>query len=205
MRTRRGSFGRREPPVVIARCIQVVLTVVVLFVGCSSCDGSSGGSVSDQETEYSQLMKRPDSDQAAARYGEILAKVREQLSAVSPSVKGWTSAKDGTAGGCNDFPDVGFDGEFVSTGNWYTQAPMPEGDWARAVQAVDKLVRAYGFDSGPVTAVDRPGNHYVAFYDEYRAELVISGGHTLGVLLMSGCHLTTAAKERGHPEPTSTY
>jgi hypothetical protein len=179
--------------------------VFVLVISCSSCGTSSGGSVSDQESEFAQLMKRPDIDQAGARYEAILAKVRQQLTEVSPTVKNWVSLKDGTGGGCTDFPNIGFDGDFVSTGNWYTEVPIPEADWDRAVQAVDRLVRTYGFDSGPVAAVDRPADHYVAFYDGYHAELVITGGHSLDVLLMSGCHLTAAAKRRGHPDAASTY
>jgi hypothetical protein len=180
----------------------LAVLAVVLVVCCSSCGSSSGDS---QESEFAQLMKRPDIDQAGARYERILAKVRQQLTDVAPTVKDWISLKDGTAGACNDFPDVGFDGEFMSTGNWYTDAPIPEVDWAQAMVAVDKLVRAYGFDSGSVAAVDRPADHYVAFYDDYHAELIISGGHSLDVVLMSGCHLTAAAKKLGHPEPTSAY
>jgi hypothetical protein len=151
----------------------------------------------DRETQFSQLMRRPDIDQATGRYEEVYGRVRQRLSDVVPALADWKSGGDrGTAMCGTDFPDLGADGRIAMLGNWSAEAPIPDGDWARAIQAVDEVVRGYGFDSGPIAAADKPQNHYVAFYDQYRAALTISSGHSTDVLLITGCHLTSAARER---------
>jgi hypothetical protein len=45
----------------------------------------------------------------------------------------------------------------------------------------------------------------VAFYDQFGGELTIASDKKTDILLMSGCHLTAAAKQRGRPTPPPTY
>jgi Lipoprotein confined to pathogenic Mycobacterium len=183
-----------------------MVVVMVAIAGCASGGESSEGSMSGNETQFSQLMQRPDIDQVAAGYEAMYAKVRQELSVVVPMLVDWRSNDDPATSMCGgDYSDLGADGQTRSLPNWLTVAPIPDADWARAVRAVDVVVRGYGFDSGPITAADKPGNHYVAFYDKYSAALTISSGHSTDILLVTGCHLTAAAKDRGHPTPTPTY
>lgn len=57
----------------------------------------------------------------------------------------------------------------------------------------------------PKTVVDRPGDHEVAIYDKYGAELIVGTANNTFLSLYTGCHLTQEAKEHGKPDDTPLY
>jgi hypothetical protein len=161
--------------------------------------------VADVDFVFSGLAHRPDIDAAAVRYGQMYAEVRRRLSEVVPSVTGWRPIDRPSTALCGaDVPGLGADGQTRSLGNWLADAPVPDADWTDAVAAVHEVVHSYGFTSGPVGSVDRPGDHEVAFYDDYQAQLTVGTGKHTGLLLITGCHLTAEAKRRGHPAEQSS-
>jgi hypothetical protein len=163
--------------------------------------GCDQGSVSAEQTEFAELTKGPDIDQITARYKEMYTKVQQAITAVAPNIAEWQQDGDdgGDSGCCGEFssvsiPDGGQIGLPIVNG-----APIPPAEWTRAV---DQVVRGYGFNSGPS---DVPNRQYVTFYDQFGSELTIASDKKTDILLMSGCHLTAAAKQRGRPTPPPTY
>ncbi|WP_407919867.1 LppA family lipoprotein [Haloechinothrix halophila] len=61
----------------------------------------------------------------------------------------------------------------------------------------------HGFGE-PKTVADRRGDHEVAIYDRYGAELIVGTAKNTILSLSTGCHLSRDAHRRGTPDPGST-
>jgi hypothetical protein len=144
---RRFGLGRRR----VALCaVAVAVAIVLAGAGCDQ------GSVSAEQTELAELVKRPDVDQITARYKEMYAKIRQTISAAVPSAADWQDDGDGGSSGCGgEFSSVTIpDARAIGLPNWAT-APIPGAEWTRTINAVDQVVRGYGFNSGPSAAPNR--------------------------------------------------
>jgi hypothetical protein len=189
-----------------------LITAACMALALSACGPDSPPETSvDQKTEqFNELMKRPDIDQAVARYEEMYAKVRDQLSAVVPTLK-WERTDELSSSGCaREFAavDAGarqFDAVERGLPNWTAAGRIPDTQWTPTLSAVVNIARTYGFDSGPVVVKDQPADHYVTSRDPYGAEITFGTAVNTILTVRTGCHLTAEAKKRGIPAPTPTY
>ena len=158
--------------------------------------------------QFQQLMQRPDIDQAAARYEEMYAKVRQTISAAVPALV-WKTHDQLTRAGCgSDFGAIDVagrsDAEHRSLANWVAEGNIPDSNWEHIVSLVRQVAQSYGFDGGyNVTA--RKGEHEIVFHDQYDAELQLGTADNTTLGLRTGCHLTAAAKQRGALAPLPSY
>jgi hypothetical protein len=119
--------------------------------------------------QFSELMKRPDIDQAVARYDEMYTKARGQLKAVVPALT-WRQT--------GDCPGQVVDGssrqsrrERDSLTCGTRPAELDGGRqhsrraWEQAVSVVRGIAQGYGFDAGEVT-VNRLSDHEIVFHDQ---------------------------------------
>lgn len=160
------------------------------------------------EQQFAELMKRPDIDDAVARYSRLYTEIRQRLSTAFPQLH-WEQIDVPGGAGCGfDFSEVNHGAEFDAVsrtvGSWAAKGSLPDPDWPRAVAIVDGVTRGYGFTSGPISPVDRPGEHQANFFDPYKAELVFGTAINTTLTFFTGCHLTAQAKQRGHLAPTTT-
>jgi hypothetical protein len=135
--------------------------------------------------------------------------VRDQLSAAFPGMT-WTQTlqPNGAAYG-SDFAAIDADrpqNDAVTRtlGNWNTNMSIPDAQWGKALTVVEAVAQHYGFNP-PKVLVNRPGAHGVQFDDQYQAVLNFGVGNSAGLTFITGCHLTAAAKRRGHLAPVPTY
>ena len=154
--------------------------------------------------QFSQLMQRPDIEQAAARYQEMDQKIRDALTVTFPALE-WQQDTPIAGAACGaGYPGLGGDGEVRGLPNWFAAGGIPDSQWDKAVSVVRGVAQGYGFDAGQVT-VDRPNDHEVVFHDKYQAELNIGAAANTTLLVRTGCHLTTEARKRGTPTPKPSY
>jgi hypothetical protein len=188
-----------------------LLAMVCLVFGVVACGGpgTSEGSMHDADRQFAELMKRPNIDEAVARYDRMYTEIRRQLGAAFPSL-GWEQTVAPRRSGCDaEFGAVDYgsvlDAVSTSLGNWVAHGNLPDADWPRAVSMVDGIVRTYDFTSGPISPVNRSGEHEADFYDAYKAELVFGTAVNTTMTFSTGCHLTAQAKQRGRPAARPTY
>lgn len=182
--------------------LALVATALALPLAVTSCGGGSG---MNNNAQFATLMQRPDIDQVTQRYDQMATQLRQQLSVVFPQLVWYQDEGIGTSGCGSNYPNLGVDGESRTLANWATNATVPDNQWNHALQIVDQVIRPYGFNSGPITPGSDPSIHWVTFYDQYQGELIFTMGHGTGFGVLTGCHLTAAAKKRGHPVPATTY
>jgi hypothetical protein len=92
----------------------------------------------------------------------------------------------------------------TTLGNWNSSTTIPDAQWQPALNVVTAIAQRYGFRA-PQVLVSHPGAHEASLFDQYQAQLTVGLGHNIGFTFQTGCHLTAAAKLRGHPAPTPTY
>jgi hypothetical protein len=191
------------------RTLCLIAALVTLTVAACGPDVPPETSVDQKSQQFNELMKRPDIDQAVARYEEMYTKVRNQLSVVVPTLK-WQQTSDVSSSGCGrEFAavDAGapeFDAVERGLPNWMAEGKIPDAQWDQAIAVVRSVAQGYGFDTGEIT-VNRPSDHEIVFHDQYKAELNFGTAVNTTLLLRTGCHLTAEAKKRGSPAPTPTY
>ncbi|PFG47913.1 putative LppA-like lipoprotein [Amycolatopsis sulphurea] len=165
----------------------------------------------DQRTQqFAELMKRPDIDQASARYEQMYGETRQRLVAEFPTLQ-WRQSLEQTSASCgNDFAAVNaglrtHDAIVRGMGNWVGTGGFRDDQWERALATVGEVAHQYGFDAHPKVIANQPGNHESIFRDEYNAELTFGVGKNVGLTFESGCHLTAEAKKRGTPAQGPSY
>ncbi|GAB3397286.1 hypothetical protein GCM10027360_93240 [Amycolatopsis echigonensis] len=197
----------------IARLVSIALAAALALTGCGadSPPETHVNQTSPKDRQFSELMQRPDIDEIVAHYQQMYADLRQQLSAEFPSIGSWSQSQDATTAACGpEFDAVNADlpqndAVTKSVGNWGTTGTISDKDWSRALKTVSGIVSRYGFDPNAQVMNDKPGAHDANFYDRYRAEFSISAGNSAGFMLLTGCHLTAVAKQRGTPAPRPTY
>ncbi|MFD8493895.1 LppA family lipoprotein [Amycolatopsis sp. NPDC059657] len=180
-------------------------TFTLAALGCilltaTACGGAPKESPMDRnqhkQQQFAELVQRPDIDQATARYSEISTKIRDALSAAFPALK-WQQTTQLAGAACgSDYPGLDADGEVRGLPNWMAEGNLPDAQWEQAVSIVRDAARGYGFDGGQVV-VNRPNDHEIDFQDQYKAELNFGTAANTTLLIRTGCHLTTQAKQRG--------
>jgi hypothetical protein len=161
--------------------------------------------MNDASQQFSELMKRQDIDTAVARYQEMYARLRSALAATFTGMT-WTQSLEPTGAACgSEFAAIDADqpqDDAVSTtlGNWDSTTSIPDARWPTALAVVTGVARQYDFTE-PQVMVNRPAAHFAQFEDSQQAVLTFGLGNALGLTLVTGCHLTAAAKQRGHPAP----
>jgi hypothetical protein len=208
----------------MARIVGLIAAIffVVAAVACDA-DPSVEPNMDQVDQQFAELMKRPDIDQAVARYQQMYAEVHQQLSTTFPTLGPWQQTLHQGSSACG--PDFGAVDSYDSTdpqdqaveagmGDWDANGNIPEAAWDQVVAKIGSVIQRYGFDPRPEVVTDRPAQHDANFYDSYGAELGISFGNKeldprigggIGFSFVTGCHLTAEAKKRGHPAARQTY
>jgi hypothetical protein len=184
---------------------------LLALTACTGPDTPPENTTVDQKTQqFTQLMQRPDIDQATARYEQMSSRIRDAITTAVPTLKPWQITNPVVSSACgNDFAAVDADlraNDAVSRSlnNWLADGSIPADTWPQAVTAARAIVKEYGFDDGEVV-VDRPSNRTIVFHDQYKAELNFGTAVNTTLLMGTGCHLTAEAKKRGTPAPKPTY
>jgi hypothetical protein len=157
-----------------------------------------------RQHEWAELMRRPDIDQAVARYEQMYAQVRTQLTATFPRFS-WYTTNPAIGASCNDtFAAVrdttppNDDIESMGLADWAADGGLSDPEWERALAVVRPIAHQYGFTT-EVRTLDRPRDHQIDFYDSYGADFQLGSAVNTTLLLITDCHLTAAAKRRGTP------
>lgn len=178
--------------------LTALASAVALFVtGCGS-DPAKDGSVNPL---FNELLDRPDIETVQSDYLALLELVRNRLVSdlgLDPFVLDAEEPISGSA--CpGEFSTVR-EAEVRHIAASHSPGNLADEDWPRAVELVTELAAEKGF-TDPRTVVDRPGDHEVALYDPYGAELIFGTAKNTIVSLSTGCHLTSEAHRRGSPAP----
>ncbi|WP_409184909.1 LppA family lipoprotein [Amycolatopsis sp. VS8301801F10] len=200
-----------------ATCQHMKRTLALAAALCLTFELSACGpdvppetTVNQKTEQFNELMKRPDIDQAVARYEEMYAKIRAKVTKIVPSLK-WTSANPMTSASCgNDFAAVNADlrrddAEVKSLASWVAQGKVPDPQWDSVQAAVSDILRGYGFDSGPTVVKNQPSDHYVTYRAPDGSEVTFGSSVNTSATVRTGCHLTAEAKKRGTPAAVPTY
>ena len=148
---------------------------------------------------FTELMKRPDIEQAMTTYTEMTAKIRDALAAEFGRT--WDQDDDLSGGGCeSDFPGVDADGETRILPRWDSPGNLPDDQWARAEATVGKIAATYGFHPEPEILVNRPGDHEVVYRKPDGARITFGTAVNTPLSVATGCHLTAEAHQRGTPK-----
>jgi hypothetical protein len=178
----------------------VIAVLVVLLGGCAEDKGKA------LESQFAELMGRPDIEAAAQRYDEMQVKITERLAGENIAA-GWAREERGSGvRSCLPaFPEVDPDAnEERSLKPWVSQGNLPDEKWDRAVAVVSETVRGYGFSDLQVV-VNRPSDHEVSIRDGYGARIMFGTAKNTILAVTTGCHLTVAAHQRGTPPTKSAY
>jgi hypothetical protein len=171
--------------------------------GCGAERGGSGGTV-DKDTrrqqQFQELMGRPDIEQAAQRYSEIMGLLRGRLESELGVARWYEDAETGSNAGCHEFPDVdGRDKQSRGLRFWVSDGNVPDEKWGRLVEITQEIIRTYDFETPPRVIVDRPGDHQITAADPFGADLILGTKVNTVLRVRTGCHLTAAARQRGMP------
>lgn len=193
----------RSLPGLLGRLACVAVAAAVGVTGCGVGSGESGDTVNKgtrRVQQFRELVQRPDIDQAAQRYGEMVASLRSRLES-ELGIGHWReNPKTGGAAGCHEFPDVeGSDKESRTLRHWISDGNIPDDKWPRVVEITQEIARQYGFETQPRVIVDRPGNHQITAADAYGADLILVTKVNTVLQARTGCHPTAEARQRGTP------
>lgn len=187
------------------------VTLLAFIAGCSSPNypGSDNGKDGmSQAQQLDELLKRPNIDDATARYKKMLGEIRTQLGE-KVALGSWQEGLSGEISpGCTNFHDVDLhDAQTVYT-TWGSPGTLTETTWPQAVQALLSVSANYGFNTKGMEVNKAPFHDY-NMLDAYGAEVSISTGSNSNtrtntmLTLKTGCHLTAAAHSRGKPDTSS--
>jgi hypothetical protein len=171
----------------------VVATALAMLT--TAC-GSGEPSVNDNFTE---LMKRPDIEQAVTTYAEMTAKIRDQLA--TDVGRTWEQRSDGGGTACgNEVPGVDADGGKRNLPRWMLPGNLTDEQWTHAETLVGEIAAGYGFHPKPEVVVDRPSEHDVVFRKPDGAWMGFGTAVNTTLTVATGCHLTAEAHQRGKPK-----
>jgi Lipoprotein confined to pathogenic Mycobacterium len=188
----------------IPRALTIVAMTLALTTACSL-----ESETSMEHRQFAELMQRPDSDQAVARYEDMYAKIRTQLTTTFPQFTWYISDPPGGASCGREFDALDktgttYDAVTKGLANWAANGGLSDAQWEQALTVIRPIVHSYGF-STEVRTLDRPRDHQVDFFDPYGANFQLGAAVNTTLLLITGCHLTPEAKRRGTPAPASHY
>ncbi|MQA61374.1 MAG: hypothetical protein GEU86_07720 [Actinophytocola sp.] len=154
---------------------------------------------------FAELLKRPDLESMQDAYLALLERIRGRLMSdvgIEPFIPDENRPISGSA--CpGDLSHV--DGAEVRR---YRSGRSPgnisDADWPRALRVVQDVAGEEGFTETKVV-VERPGDHEVAIYDRYGAEIIFGTARNTILSMSTGCHLTREGHERGRPAEKPTY
>jgi hypothetical protein len=173
-------------------CLLVATALAILTTAC----GSGEPSVNDNFTE---LMKRPDIEQAMTTYTEMTAKIRDRFAAELGRT--WEQRGDLSGAACgNEFPGLDADGEIRSLPRWTSPGNLPDEQWSRAEQLLGEIAATYGFNSKPEVIVNRSSEHDVVFRKPDGALIMFGTAVNTTLRVETGCHLIAKAHQRGKPK-----
>jgi hypothetical protein len=153
--------------------------------------------------EFAILRARPDADAAVAKYERFLAGTREILTTAQHGGPWQSKDTSGpTTTSCGEFPATDVrDAVQTTLPIWYTASPpLDPLHWRTARAAVLDLGHRFGLVPGLVGS-DVPGNYLLTLIDNTGASAEVGVGVNATVSLLTGCHLTHTARERGTPSP----
>lgn len=201
----------------------LTLLVVLATIALSGCDAAKTGTQQPPETsvdlrtqQFDELMKRPDIDQITEIYYKMYDQLKQQLSKAFPTIKWQKFDNQGDSGCSDEFAAVDADLPEADTDSrgledWGVKGGVTDANWPSAESVFLDVVKKYGFNGQPQVMNDRPGAHDLRIYDQYKAQLTFtlgqdeSGVFRMGFMVITGCHLTAAAKRRGHPATPPSY
>lgn len=182
-----------------------LVCIALAAMGIAGCtvDNGSGGTVDKptrRQQQFQELMNLPDIEQAAQRYGEMMASLRGRFE-FELKVGDWYEDPDtGSNAGCGEFPDVeGVDKQSRGLKFWVTDGNIPDEKWARLVDITQEIIRRYNFETPLRVIVDGPGNHEVTAADSFGGDLILGTKVNTLLRVRTGCHLTAVAHQRGTP------
>ncbi|HET9143227.1 LppA family lipoprotein [Actinophytocola sp.] len=153
-----------------------------------------------RQQQFQEMMGRPDIEQAAQRYDEMTATLRQRLEAEAGIGAWYEDTKSGGNAGCRQFPDVeGDDKQSRGLRMWLSDGKVPDDTWARAVEIAQDVAGQYGFETPVRVIVDVPGDHEVTTADPLGADLILGTKLSTVLQVRTGCHLTAEAHQRGTP------
>lgn len=165
----------------------------------SGCD--SGPSEDDVNEKFQQLMQRPDIETVDADYSALLERIRTRLVDeldITPFIPNEDRPMSQSA--CPGELSAVDEAHVRRYTSGHSPGTISDADWPRAVDLVTDITSKHGFGE-PKTVVDRKGDHEVAIYDRYGAELIFGSARNTILSLATGCHLSRDAHQRGTPKP----
>lgn len=179
--------------------LAALAATAALVVG--GCDNTSGASEDNVNEMFSQLMQRPDIETVQAGYLALLEQIRARL-VDDLGLKAFIPETEEPISGsaCPGPMSAVSDAQVRHYTSGFSPGSISDADWPRAVEIVTGITSQHGFGT-PKTVVDRHGDHEIAIYDTYGAELIFGTANNTILSLATGCHLTHEAKKRGKPEP----
>lgn len=161
---------------------------------------------SNPNTVFATLMQRPDIDQATRQYEQMGADIRHGLGAQIPELATWTATGETSNAACgNNYPGIGPDGQVRDLPDYVVPGKLPDDKYEQALSIIGATVQNYGFSPTPQRLHDAPGSHDTAFHNAHDDSTIRFGTDKNTLLGISvGCHLTVAAKNRGHLSSPST-
>lgn len=147
---------------------------------------------------FTELMKRPDIDQAVTSYTEMTTKIRDRLT--TDTGRAWEQRSEGGGTSCgNEFPGVDEDGGKRTLPRWMLAGNLTDQQWPQAETSVGEIAAGYGFNPRPEVVVDRPGEHDVVFRKPDGAWVGFGTAVNTTLTAATGCHLTAKAHQHGAP------
>lgn len=148
---------------------------------------------------FTELMKRPDIDQAMTTYTEMTTKIRDRLA--TDTGRTWEQRSEGGGTACgSEFPGIDEDGGKRNLPRWLLAGQLTDEQWTHAATLVGEIAAGYGFQPKPEVVVDRPGEHDVVFRKPDGAWVGFGTAVNTTLTMATGCHLTAEAHQRGKPK-----
>jgi hypothetical protein len=186
----------------VRKATAALLSAVALLMSGCTPDESKDSKVN---ALFSELMQRPDIETMQTDYLAMLEQLRNKL-IKDVGIAPFIPDPDGpvTGSGCpGDFSAVP-DAMVLRFRSGRSPGNISDAEWPRALKLVTDFLAERGFGA-PKAVVDKPGDHEVAIYDQFGAELIFGTAANTILSLSTGCHLSRAAHQRGTPEDKPLY
>jgi hypothetical protein len=135
------------------------LALTILVTGCGPLgkQGAEEERRAMENSQFAELMKRPDIETIAKRSEEVGGKIRAKL-IEGKFVAAWQErAGSSGGGGCGrSYPEVSSaDTDWRALNRWTAEGNLSDEKWVAAVAAVAEIAREYGYGE-PKIVVNRP-------------------------------------------------
>jgi hypothetical protein len=180
-----------------ARASLLLLAALLLLAGCAT--GSPGHLTEEERVDRAtELATRPPSDEAVARYEQMLQRIRDQLDTeLGPYA--WHPFHDQERGTCgSDFP---MPSQVVRLQSWGFDSPIA--DWPTATRIVTTIATEYGF-TAPEATIDKPAENsqqhdlhrLVGTDPDLGADYQFTTNVNTIIGITTGCHPSAPAQSR---------